>query len=217
MAARSDAVLAPTRARRARTTLVVARRIANVIGTAISVVVVMVGCAGIVLAIATHFTKDGEYTLFGHPMMIVVSGSMSPAIDTGDLVIDNPVGAQQAAQLQVGQIVTFHSGSTVITHRIHAMTSVNGEVAYVTKGDANTAPDLTPVQPSQVVGVYDTKIARGGYVLNALHQPLTLGLLLASPALWFLSGLFFEWAKETDGDASSAQPGTAAEDAGEER
>jgi hypothetical protein len=55
------------------------------------------------------------------------------------------------------------------------------------------------VLPSQIVGVYHTRIGGGGYVLNALHQPLTLGLLLAAPVLWFISGLFFQAARRLEG------------------
>lgn len=203
MAARSDALLAPNSSRGAHRTWARVRRVGNVIGTAISVVVVMIGCVGIVVAVATHFAPDGEYAVFGHPMMIVLSGSMTPAIRTGDLVIDNQIGNAEATHLQPGQIISFRPsvGSKVITHRIAQVTTTAGTVAYVTKGDANNAADANAVAPSQIVGVYDTKISNGGYILNALHQPLTLALLLASPALWFLAGMFFQWAK--DGEADS--------------
>jgi signal peptidase len=202
MATNSDAVLAPTRMGPSRTAWSTARRAGNVVGTAISVLVVMIGCVGIVIAAATHFAPEGEYTVFGHPTMIVLSGSMAPAINTGDLVIDNSLGAADAGGLQAGQIISFRPSATakVITHRIAQVTSVGGAVAYVTKGDANNAADTTPVAPSQIVGVYNTKVSSGGYILNALHQPLTLAFLLAAPALWFLSGLFFQWAKQVDAD-----------------
>jgi signal peptidase len=139
-------------------------------------------------------------------MMVVLSGSMSPAIHTGDLVVDDPVGAATASHLQAGQIISFRSGGKVITHRIVAVAAEgSGQVAYVTKGDANSAADQQRVPPSQIVGVYHTRIANGGYVLNALHQPLTLGLLLAAPVLWFISGLFFHAARKLDQAESRAE------------
>lgn len=208
MVARSDAILAPTTAKPRRSGWAIARRAGDWIGTTLAVIVVMIGCAGVVVAIATHFSPDGEYTVFGHPMMVVLSGSMSPAIRTGDLVIDDPVGAAQASALKPGQIISFQSGAKVITHRIAQVEAANGSVTYETKGDANDSPDTTPVAPSQIVGVYHTSIPNGGYVLNALHQPLTLAFLLAAPVLWFISGLFFQWAKAVDapsGDESAAR------------
>ena len=218
MAARSDAILARPSSPKGRGVLRTARRVANFIGTAISVVVVMAGAAGIVVAIGTHLARDGQYALFGHPTMIVLSGSMSPAIRTGDLIFDDPVGGDQAQRLQVGQIISFRllPTATPITHRIVQVTSTDGQVAYVTKGDANTTADAVHVLPAQIVGVYHTKIPDGGYVLNALHQPLTLALLLASPALWFLSGLFFGWARAAAVEERAAQPPTdGAEEDGE--
>ena len=202
MAARSDNVLAPARIKRSGGAWSSARRVANLVGTAISIMVVMIGCVGIVVAIATHFAPDGEYTVFGHPTLVVVSGSMAPAIHTGDLVIDNRVSSAEARWLTAGQIISFHAapGAKTITHRIAQVVSVGGETEYVTKGDANAAADSVRVVPSQIEGVYSTKIPNGGYVLNALHQPLTLALLLASPALWLLAGLFYGWARKAEGE-----------------
>jgi len=208
MAARSDAILAPAGGRQRRSGWSVAGRVGNAIGTALAVLVVMIGCVGLVVAIATHFAQDGEYAVFGHPMMVVLSGSMSPAVRTGDLVVDDPVGASQAMGLKPGQIISFRSGGKVITHRIAGVSTLDGSVTYTTKGDANNAADTAPVLPTQILGVYHTKIPNGGYVLNALHQPLTLAFLLAAPVLWFISGLFFQWAKAVDaqsGDERSAQ------------
>jgi len=201
MVARSDAILAPTAVKPRRSAWAVIRRVGDWIGTTLAVATVMIGCVGVVVAVATHFSQDGEYTVFGHPMMVVLSGSMSPAVRTGDLVIDDPVGAALAAHLEAGQIISFQSGAKVITHRIATVQTVNGAIAYQTKGDANNSPDTTLVTPGQIIGVYHTRIPSGGYVLNALHQPLTLAFLLAAPVLWFISGLFFHWAKAVDDPA----------------
>lgn len=193
------------------------RRVVDVVGTVISVVVVVVGVLALVLAIATHFAPT-SFTVFGHPMMTVVSGSMTPVIDTGDVIIDNQVSSAQAAHLRAGQIISFRDAAdstTTITHRIYRVTTVGGTTAYITKGDANNAPDTTSVVPSQIVGLYDAKIPAAGYVMAALKQPLTLGLLLAAPALWLLSGLFFAWARDID--AAEEKPASERDSAQGER
>jgi signal peptidase len=167
----------------------------------ITVVVAMVAALAAVIATATHFARDGQYTAFGHPVMTVLSGSMTPVIRTGDLIVDNPVTAAQARDLHVGQIISVREApgsQAIITHRIIAVTVSQGAVNYVTKGDANNAPD-TPLRPaSDVIGVFRFAIPRGGYVLAALHRPLVLGLLLASPVLWFLAGPLFQLARRLD-------------------
>lgn len=173
----------------------------GLLSTAITVLVVVIASVAVVIAVATHFATDGEYTVFGHPVMTVLSGSMTPAIKTGDLIVDNRVGAKQATHLKVGQIASFYDSTTsktVITHRVVGLTIVNGEVAYTTKGDANQSADLVPRPASDVIGTFDYAIPRGGYVLTALHRPLVLGLLLASPVLWFIAGPLYAYARRLD-------------------
>ena len=192
------------------------RRVASqVVSTVITVLVSMAAVLAIVMAIATHFSRDGQYTAFGHPVMTVLSGSMTPVIRTGDLIVDNPVTAAQARNLHVGQIISVREApgsQTIITHRIVAVKHAHGTVSYITKGDANNAPD-TPLRPaSDVIGVFRFAIPRGGYVLAALHRPLVLGLLLASPVLWFLTGPLFRLARRMD----EPEDGSPAESAWQE-
>ena len=177
----------------------------QVLTTVLAIVVTMVAAVAVVLAVATHLAPKGEYTVFGHPAMIVLSGSMSPVIQTGALIIDDRVSAAQADHLHVGQIVTFRESAgsaTTITHRIVGVTTANGAVVYITKGDRNNAADSPPHPASDVVGVFSFAIPRGGYILNALHRPLVLGLLLASPIFWFIAGPLFRMARDMDEKAS---------------
>jgi signal peptidase len=128
------------------------------------------------------------------------------------------VSAIQAEHLHVGQITSFREGPgspTIITHRIVGVTTLNGSVAYITKGDANQSADSVPRPASDVVGVFSYAVPRGGYILNALHQPLVLGLLLASPILWFLAGPLYKLARDMDEPDGSAdqEPATPAGEA----
>ncbi|MFI5036233.1 MAG: signal peptidase I [Acidimicrobiales bacterium] len=190
----------------------------NVVSTTLTVLAVMVASVALVLAVATHFSPRGQYRVFGHPVMIVLSGSMTPVIRTGDLVVDDGVTTARAAHLQVGQIISVRDtpgSQTIITHRIVGVLHTSNGVAYITKGDANQSADAVPRPAADVIGVFSTDIPRGGYVLNALHEPLVLGLLLASPVLWFLSGLFYQWAREMDGPASQDPAGPAGKAGGD--
>jgi signal peptidase len=167
----------------------------------VMVLVSAVAVLAIVVAVATHFSPAGQYKVFGHPVMTVLSGSMAPAIRTGDVIVDDQVTATQATHLQVGQIVTFREapGSTaMITHRIIAVQDHSGQVSYVTKGDANNAPDTSPSPASDVVGVFSHDIPRGGYVLADLHHPIVVGLLAAAIALCLLAGPLFRYARQPE-------------------
>lgn len=155
----------------------------------------------LVIAIATHLSSRSQVTAFGHPVLTVLSGSMAPVINTGDLIIDDSVGPAQSGRLRPGQIVSFYAtpgGTLIITHRIVARVVADRKVFYRTKGDANDAPDSQLRPAGDVIGVYVASVPRGGYVLSALHRPLVPILLGVSVALFFLAGPLFRLARTLD-------------------
>jgi signal peptidase len=170
----------------------------------VSVLVSLVAVLAIVIAVVTRMSPGGQY--FGHPVLTMLSGSMTGTINTGDLIVDDPVTAAQARNLQVGQIISVHEApgsQALVTHRIVAVQVHGGEVSYLTKGDANNHVDAVPRPSSDVVGVFRAAIPRGGYVLYALHRPQCLGLILASAVLWFLIGPLFRLARDCSAEQSS--------------
>ena len=76
--------------------------------------------------------------------MIVKSGSMEPAIKTGALVAVRP-----AAGYEAGDIITFRTSDNKkidsTTHRVVEKQAEDGEISYITKGDANKAPDIRKI------------------------------------------------------------------------
>ena len=165
-----------------------ARTAMSVLGNVLTVALTVLAIVTLALAIASRLAPSDEFTFFGHPALVVLSGSMTPVIDTGDFIVDTPDPA--ASNLHVGQIASFYesnSHQTVVTHRIVAVVHRLGQVWYRTKGDANAAPDVDLRPAANVVGLYDFKIPRGGYVLTNMHKPLIIGLLLAAPLLWLAS------------------------------
>jgi len=183
----------------------------GVVSTMLTVLVVVVASLSIVIAAVTHFSPKGQFRVFGHPVMIVLSGSMTPVIRTGDLVIDNPLTKTQVENLHVGQIISFRDSpgsQIIITHRIVGVERSGGSVSYITKGDANNAADASPRPASDVIGLFSTVIPRGGYVLNALHKPIVLGLLLASAMLWLTAGPLFRLARRMDMPDVDSSAGT---------
>ena len=127
----------------------------------------------------------------GWSSVLVASGSMSPAIRAGDIVlIDRPPPDQP---LGPGTIVTYRDGdgrhSRLVTHRVRQATE---DGAYVTRGDANLTDDLHPVPKERVEGYGRLLIpmlglpvhwARSGRHLElALFVLATFGALVVSTA-----------------------------------
>ena len=177
------------------------QRLSSLLGMLVAVVFVMIAAVLIVIAVATRLSNKQQYTAFGHPMLVVLSGSMAPVVNTGDLIIDRSISGVAATKLHVGQIITFYDApgsKTVINHRIVKVVHQGGKVFYETKGDANNAPDASLRPASDLIGIYETKIPRGGYFLTNIHRPLVLGLLLLAPILWLLADMLRRWAREED-------------------
>ena len=80
---------------------------------------------------------------------------MEPTIEQGANIICQNV--KDVSTLKVGDIIVFRSKDPAIygqmnTHRIVEITEKNGEIAFVTKGDANSGVDLYTVSPADIYG-----------------------------------------------------------------
>lgn len=94
----------------------------------------------------------------GYRPLIVRSGSMEPALGVGDVVLVEDV---KADQLAVGDVTTIRDPSEVsdsLTHRVRAVTTVDGVLTLITRGDANTTSETFTLAPSAVVGRVVTRV-----------------------------------------------------------
>jgi len=96
--------------------------------------------------------------------LIVLSGSMTPIMMPGDMVVVKSVDPNE---LKVGDVIAFHlSGSkpdTLITHRIISLEEGTKRF-FQTKGDANNAKDGFKVPASNTVGKLVFVIPFVGYL-----------------------------------------------------
>jgi signal peptidase len=115
--------------------------------------VVLVALTMIVLPLAIHATP-----------FTVLTGSMSPSMPPGTLVVSKVV---DAADIQIGDVVTYQLSSNepeVVTHRVVGVGSTSeGERQFVTRGDANNVDD-DPVRAVQVRGKVVYHVPYLGYV-----------------------------------------------------
>ena len=85
------------------------------------------------------------------PWVAIASGSMSPALKVGDLVI---VQGVPPTNIQVGDIIVFDppQGSRTIHRVTKIQTLPNGTIQFKTKGDANPNEDLHWIPEQNVHG-----------------------------------------------------------------
>lgn len=134
--------------------------------------------------------------VLGYRTMTMLTASMSPGIDPGDVIVVTPI---PISEVEPGMAISYHipiDDHRLVTHRVLTVdTSPQGEVTVTTKGDANDAPD--PWQATlhgdtawQVTAV----IPELGHAIEALRTPLiSHALVYGAPALlagWLLLSIW---------------------------
>jgi len=142
-----------------------------VYGLLIAALIVIVG--GVVLS---RFDTPFSYRLFS-----VESGSMEPDIHVGSVV-----AVIARSDYTVGDVITFRpSGSkSTVTHRIaEAQTDSNTEqIHYTTKGDANSANDVSTISKSQIIGAVVFSIPLLGYPVMFAQTQMGFVMLIIIPS-----------------------------------
>lgn len=84
----------------------------------------------------------------GYEVYNVVSGSMEPTIPVGSIIYVKEI---DPSDIYSGDIIAFHSGDSVIMHRVTQNKVVEG--TFTTKGDANDGEDMSEVPYKDLIGI----------------------------------------------------------------
>lgn len=120
----------------------------------------------ILLVVSTNIEKNESKEIFGYKAYIIVTDSMKPNINIGDIVIVK----KDESKLNVGNVITYKNKKEIVTHRIVGIKQLDGEVAYITKGDNNNIEDSEKVYFEQIEGSVITKIPYLGKVITLLKN-----------------------------------------------
>ena len=124
--------------------------------------------------------------LGGYRSFTVRSGSMTPAIETGDVVVTRSISPLSA---RVGDVVTFvdpEGTGKLFSHRVQSVRAAGDEVAFVTRGDANTSTEHWRVPADGSIGRVAYRIPKIGYALAWVDSGPARLALVAIPALLLL-------------------------------
>ena len=103
---------------------------------------------------------------------IVMSGSMEPSLTAGDVVVARPVTREQTVSgtIKPGHVLLAeapNSEGSLFTHRVVAQ---NPDGSFVTRGDANAAPDPAPLPAGAVKGIEVIRVPLAGYPVLQARQ-----------------------------------------------
>lgn len=123
----------------------------------------------------------------GDQSFVVQSGSMTPTIRTGDVVVVEPI---QAAEVRVGDIITFRNpddNSQLLTHRAVAVEESGKGLAITTQGDANSGRENWKIKADGELGQVLYRVPWLGFPVSWIGSPGGRIGLVVIPA--FLLGL----------------------------
>lgn len=92
---------------------------------------------------------------FKFGIIVIGTGSMTGTINKGDAIIYERYDGDI---IQNGQVIIFDNNGFKTIHRVVKVSSVDGEMRYVTKGDANKDIDKDYRTSNDIIGVVKLKI-----------------------------------------------------------
>lgn len=178
-----------------------AKKILNIVFTSLEVLVVILLLLFSIITIQSSSTKDKTSSVFGISTFTVLTDSMKPEFESGDMIFAKKLDANGKKSLNVDDVICFWDSidvnddgipeTVVNTHRIKQVLTVgeeyNGmsypEIAYVTKGDNNDNYDPVPVLSSSVIAKYSFHIDNIGGWVNAAKQGNRYFFIIVLPLL----------------------------------
>lgn len=107
---------------------------------------------------------------FKYQAIVVATGSMSPNINKGDVVVVKRLSDNEIRNLKIGDILVFNRENKIVVHRIYKIYSSGDEIFFKTKGDNNNAPDSYLIEIHEILGIVKLKVRYIGYPTVALYE-----------------------------------------------
>ena len=152
-------------------------KILTVVGSVLCVILLPILIINLTLIVKSYTNKDEVPSVSGYLPLIVLTDSMYPEIESGDLIICHPA---EAEDIKVRDVIAFFdpagNGASIVTHRVMEVVYEDGEILFRTKGDNNNTEDRVLVPGEDLVGVYQNRIPNAGHI--AMFMQTTAGLII---------------------------------------
>ena len=185
----------------------VAHKLATIIGVILCVIFLPILIINITLIVRSFINQDEVPSVGGMFPLIVLTDSMYPDIQSGDLIFCH---TEEPENIREGDIIAFFdpagNGTSIVTHSVVEITEADGQKAWVTRGVANNTNDAVPVPADKLVGVYRMRIPGLGHAVMFMQTTTGLIVCVICPILllvgWdILRRHRYEKSKQADTDA----------------
>lgn len=158
-------------------------RVKKIIGAIFYPIIVVILLCAIWLVIQKIQDPEATPNLLGYKVFNVVSGSMEPTIEIGDLVI---VKQPEQENIKEGDIITFIEEQGIVTHRVVEVIEEDGKIKYKTKGDNNNANDTNLVEYKNIEGIFVKNIKKIGGIITSARSSTSIIVIVLVVYLVYL-------------------------------
>ena len=109
--------------------------------------------------------------IFKYYFLSIGSGSMTPNINKGDVVIVEKYNENEIENIEKGDILVYKKENQVVVHRVVEVNQ-DDEITFRTKGDNNDDEDAWIINEKDVIGIAKFRIPLVGYPTVWLNEAL---------------------------------------------
>ena len=151
----------------------------------------------IVILLAFFTITSNTSIVGGYKSFLVLSGSMEPTINTGDIVI-----VHNDSNYYIKDVITFiEKDGRIVTHRIVKAQEAQGSRSFETKGDANRSGDEAAVDIKNVLGRVIFVVPKLGFLVGFAKTLPGFLLFIIFPGLLLISNELLGFIKKSPRDS----------------
>ena len=158
-------------------------KIMKKVGTCLIVIVALFAMLFAIISVST--IDNDKRNIFGYKFFVVLSDSMSATdFSAGDMIVVKEVDVND---LKEDDIITFYSTDSksfgeIVTHKIRSVIEVDGNlIGFKTFGTTTNTDDEALVEPSLVIGKYQSNIPNVGYFIEFMKKPIAYVIFVVVP------------------------------------
>lgn len=159
------------------------------------------------------FNASPTKSIFGYRYYTVLTGSMSPTYNVGDIIF---VQIKDPESINEGDVITFNpsrDSDAYLTHRvIEKLENYEGSgvTCFRTKGDANDSEDSFLIDSQRVIGTVNFGIPWLGYVIRFIQLKwyFVVPIVVMIAVFLYLLKRYFRMGNETQTEQSDSNSAT---------
>lgn len=194
---------------------------AKVFDIIFTVFIYLLSAAILVGAFLFSFSTTPDKSLFGIRYYTILTPSMTPTYEVGDMIFVKVCGPDE---INVGDVITFNpsqDSDAYLTHRVFEKLDNyqgTGVTCFRTKGDANGSEDSFLIDSDRVIGTVSFGIPKLGYAVRFLQMRwyLILPIVIMVVVFLYLLKRYFSMGKDDEEgeeeEAPKPEPESKAQD-----